>query len=284
MQERIKFTLFPEPAMVGKSNELPKKVFDKCVERWPRFKKRGRVGFTIDALSDSSELKEIIEFIEEQAGKIAKWSRFTGVFDDFKSYQLEGIRHFDLDEIEKADYCWCIPKKIITKSGYRHDDGILEVERGSIMAQSIGSTISGFTVLCTESIRQEIEKEGFVNVEFKPVNVSGKKPPKEPLWEISGHTHLPPVTNKLVNDRGEKPDDSARGCWVDDLFFPPLLTYNQNSLAKAVGGFDVGVTTEKWHSGIIARRSPFLICSKRFRLWCQDRGLKLDWVPVHMLK
>lgn len=282
MVERVKFTLFPEPAMMGKSNELPNKVFEQCVERWPEFKKAGKKGFTVDVPKDSAKLKEVIEFVEKQAGKVPKWSRFPAVFDDFGTYQLEGVREFDIADLAQADFFWCIPQKEIAKSGYRHDDGKLEVERGSIMAQPIGTTANGFTVLCVDSIRQELEKEGFANIEFKPVSVSGKKPPKEPLWELSGKEQLPPVANRLVNDQGEEPDASARGCWVDDLFFPPILTYTSKTLADVVESFDVAVTAEKWHSGIIARRSPFLICSKRFRSWCQDRGLKLDWVPVEV--
>ena len=282
MVERIKFTLFPEPAIIGKSNELPKDIFKYCTERWPQFKNAGKAGFTVDVERDSDVLEEIIEFIKAKTGKDANWSRFPAVYDDYTKYQLEGVRQFDEEDIEGADYYWCIPQKEIAKSGYRHDDGTLEVERGSIMAQPIGAAIDGFTVICIDSIRQEIENQNFLNVEFKPVTVIGKKPPKEPLWELVGKMSLPPIANKLVNDQGATPDESARGCWVEDLFYPPILTYKSDDLAQTIESFDIAHTAEKWHSGIIVRRSPFLICSKRFKVWCEDRKLKFDWIPVHV--
>ena len=281
MRKEIKFYFFRGYSdSRNLSNCLPEDVFDECVRRWPQFKKAGHVSFNVEVELGSDLAVSIIEFIRVRAGKEPDWKLFPSVYKEKGRYNISGRRVFEQNEIEKADYCWCIPKKTITKSGYRHDDGILEVERGSIMAQSIGSTISGFTVLCTDSIRLEIQKEGFLNIGFRNVKVSGKKPPKEPLWEIYGQSSLPAVTNKLVNDQGENSDDSARGCWIDDLFFPPILEYNEESLANEVGAFDVASTVEKWHSGVIARRAPFLICSKRFRLWCQDHGFKLDWVPV----
>jgi hypothetical protein len=283
MREDIKFHFFRGFSGAGSvSNCLPEDVFDACVERWPEFKKKGKATFDVVVEAQSQKAEEIIEFIRERAGKVPNWKRFPAVYDDENRYQLFGERHFEKQELAQADYFWCIPQKEIAKSGYRHDDGRIEVERGSIMAQPVGTTANGFTVLCIDAFRQELEKESFVNIEFKPVLVSGKKPPKEPLWELSGKKQLPPVANRLVNDQGEEPDESARGCWVDDLFFPTILTYTSKTLADVVESFDVAVTAERWHSGIIARRSPFLICSRRFRAWCQNRGLKLNWVPVQV--
>lgn len=283
MTELIQFYFLRGYEGVGSvSNCLPNDVFDECVQRWPRFKKKGNASFDVEIEADSALAREIMEFIRAQTGKTPNWKRFPAVYDENDRYQLFGKRIFSEEEISAAKYLWCIPKKQITKSAYRRDDGIIEIKRDSILSQPIGTTPSGFSVLCTEKLKNEIEAENFLNARFVPVEVTGKKPAVEYLWEIRGERTLPPLQNVLVNDQGKEPDDSARGCWVDDLFFPPILKYSLEILKEIIGEFDIADTNERWHSGILARRSPFLICSNRFRLWCQSHALKFDWAPVRL--
>ncbi len=125
-----------------------------------------------------------------------------------------------------------------------------------------------------------MESEAFVNLGFREVSVSGKKPPIEKIWEAVGAVDLPPVLNPLVNQEGNDPDKSKNGCWIDDLYFPPIPHFSRSAISAALPDFDVALTAERWHAGTLERRSAYVICSQRFRTWILARKYRCTFVPV----
>ena len=282
MLESISFSLFQKRTDLrgGRGNDLPPDVFAECVERWPQFKKPGKASFSVEAPKDSSVLFEILQFLKEN-GLTANWNRFPSVgYDEVNRFQLEGSREFDSEEIEKAEYLWCIPEDAISKDGYRHDDGRIELKRGGILKKQFGSTVSGFNLLCTNSCRRELESEAFTNLDFKEVSTTGQKPPIEELWEVVGKIDLPHVGNPTVNQDGNDPDRSKSGCWIDDLYFPPVPRFRRSVVFESLAVFDFALTSERWHAGPFERRSAYAICSQRFRSWIRTKKYRCRFIPV----
>lgn len=264
-------------------NKIPEEVFDECVSKWPQFKKAGNFHFNVYAEHDSTIIKEIISYIEERTAKRPLWQKFPFNYYDCNHYHIDGERYFEMDESQRADYFWCYGQKELTKTGFRQDNCLLEVERKSITDQAIGRSLGGFNILFKESIKELIFNQDFQNLVLKPVRVKGKLPPKELLWEVWSEKSLPSVLNPLVNELGEEPDESAHGCWVNDLYFPPVLKFNKAEVEAELGEFDVAITKERWYGGVWQRRSPYIIVSRRFREWCVKNKFKMIWVPVEMV-
>jgi hypothetical protein len=286
MKKTIKFSIFRElqSRLNYYANQLNHDEFNFLKQNYPEFCLFNRFEYTGDP--DSELTKSIINDLSKM-GRPANWNRFDG-----KSYaeriasmefRVQGERHFDKHEINNAEYLWCMPAKEIAKTGYRHDDEIREVERGSITALAIGSSVCGIDLICKDFTKFLMLAESFKNIALKTVRVSGKNPPKELLWEVWSEKSLPSVLNPLVNEHGEEPDESAHGCWVNDLYFPPVLKFNKAQVEAELGEFDVAITKERWHGGVWQRRSPYVIVSRRFREWCLMNKFKMTWVPVEMV-
>lgn len=282
MIESVTFSLFQRRTDVrgGRGHDLPPDVFAECVRRWPEFKKPGKASFSVEAPKNSPILHEILLLLEEH-GFTANWKRFPSVeYGEANRFQLEGRREFSSEEIAKADYLWCIPDDEISKDGYRHDNGTIEVKRGGILKKDFGSTATGFNLLCTDTCRRAMESEAFTNLNFREVSVTGKKPPVEDIWEVVGAVDLPPVGNPLVDQDGNDPDRSKSGCWIDDLYFPPVPLFLRSAVVTALPDFDIALTSERWHAGPFERRSAYAICSQRFRSWVLARKYHCRFVPV----
>jgi hypothetical protein len=282
----IKFSIFREgiSKLFPYANELKDDEYHIIKQKYPEACLSNRFEYKGDP--DSELTKFIINDLSKM-GRPANWNRFDGKsYTERKAsreFSIQGERHFNSLEIENADYFWCYAQKELTKGGFRQDSGILEVERKSITAQVIGRSLGGFNILFKESIKELIFNQDFQNLVLKPVRVKGKLPPKELLWEVWSEKSLPSVLNPLVNELGEEPDESAHGCWVNDLYFPPVLKFNKAQVEAELGEFDVAITKERWHGGVWQRRSPYVIVSRRFREWCLMNKFKMTWVPVEMV-
>lgn len=286
MRLSVKFSIYRQGVskLFPYANELNENEFDILRKKYPNACLSNRFEYQGDPESDLT--KSIIGDLSN-LGREANWTRFDGLTYQEKkaslTFQIHGERLFDKDEINNAEYLWCLPGKEIAKTGYRHDDGIIEVDKKSITTRAVGSTVSGFHMVCKETVKQLMIAESFTNLLFKPVRVAGKTPPKELLWEVWSEKTLPPVLNPLANERGEKPDVGKGGCWVNDLYFPPVLKYNKLEVENELGEFDIAITNERWHWGVWQRRSPYIIVSRRFREWCIINKFKMTWVPVEMV-
>ena len=293
MKQYVSFSLFPESGKPGRGGtEVSSPILSEMLERWPQFISPAKTSFMFNCDPNSETAKEVFEFLKFRADKQARFTRFPSIYDDPTQYQLQGAREFEIDEIDAAELLWCTAAKELSGSGFWEYDKSGDVrrrtiERGTIKKQPIGSSINGFDLLITDSSRREIEEQGFRNLRFEEVVVNGKKPPHEPIWMLMGSTPMPPVLNKLVNGEGNPPDSPTKGkftqgCWVDDLYFPPVYHYRRREVEATLGEFDVASTTERWHSGEYRRRTHHLICSQRFRRWCEARKWKMNWVPVEL--
>ncbi len=282
-------------------------AFDGFVSRWPKTLTVGRKSVNIREPIDSSRLQEMFAFLKEKAGKVPNWKRFPEFYNDPGRFQLRGEREFEKADLDAADYFVCVPLDFVVKGGCRLEGGRLSVKRSEIMRRIFGrALVSDFQLFCTEGFRERMEAEGFANLCFDPVEVSGNKPLEEPLWRILGQRPLLPVLNELVNDKGnpvtpgKSSDDSmhnggeetqgqdGQGCWVNDLFFPPLLRYRRQELESVMGPFDLAHTNETWFSGPANSRPPMVVCSRKFRDWCsrQKQGrqkLAVEWWPVELV-
>lgn len=283
MTEFVSFSLFEKGIDFrgGIPYDLPSNLFAECVNRWPQFKEPGKESFSVRAPKDSPFLHEILNFLEEH-GFTANWNRVQHVEDETNRFQLYGHREFSFEEIATAEYLWCIPEDFISINGYRHDDGTIEVKRRGILKKAFGRTASGLNILCTDTVRKAMEVEAFTNIEFREVLVTGKKPPVEKIWEVGGMVSLPPVCNPMVNEDVNEPDRSRKGCFIDDLYFPPVLHFRRSLVVDCLPQFDLALTHERWFGGVFERRSPFVVVSQRFRNWVTAYKCKCSFVPVIM--
>ncbi|MBK1791599.1 hypothetical protein [Persicirhabdus sediminis] len=262
---------------------LKEEAFEECVKRWPKFPQGGGPNLKIEVEYDSPIFHEIVQFIRESSGQEPYLKRFPSLPREEKDqYQIRGERKFTKSELDEATHLLAFPVNYISKYTARLPNGQIQLARRDIKSKPLGKSMTIGTCLCTDTVKNEMEAEGFKNLSFTEVDVKGKLPPKEPLWEIGGEQALPKVLNPLVNEEGKTPDHSVNGCWVDDIFFPPLLEFNESEVVARLGEFDVASTSERWCSGTFEKRSPFLICSQRFRQWCTSRKYKMNYFPVSL--
>jgi hypothetical protein len=292
MKLLVSFTIYPNSGNLRQAGrEVLPELFAEMVEKWPENLTPAKTGLTFAGDPDSAFILEVFKFLDKRAGKIPRFTQYPYIYDDPTQIPLQGTRVFEPSEIDAAPLLWCFPEKELSDSGLWEFDEIggrkLKVPRSSIKRQPIGESYGSFDFLCTDTSRREIEAAGFRNLHFEEVIVTGKKPPVEPIWMLLGERAMPPVLNRLVNGEGKPPDSPVarpikQGCWVDDLYFPPILRYRRREVEAAFGDFDISHTAERWRSGEYQYRSHNLICSQRFRRWCEERKWKLTWVPVEL--
>ncbi len=170
----------------------------------------------------------------------------------------------------------------------KDDEGNLSIKRSKVNQQLIGRAFPWEAPVCKDSLKVEMEAEGFVGLSFLPVALPGTKAAGEPVWAISADREMPALLNRMVNDDGTDHEPSEnRGCHVDDFYFPSLLRF-PIAHVRAMEPLDIAISKErprnKLGSGfkpeIVRKFDPFLIASRRFRQWCEKRKLKIEWWPV----
>jgi hypothetical protein len=135
--------------------------------------------------------------------------------------------------------------------------------------------------ICTQTIKDAMEAEGFVGFIFTSVTVEADRQPPEPLWEIWSDRLMPPMRCPLVDDDGNAVvnGDCSNGCYTAEVEQPPIYVYAPEDIA-AMAGVDAALTLEDFGPKAKLCEMRRLLVSQRFRQWALKRKLKLEYVPV----
>ncbi len=283
MRESISFVLFPEPSISGRSDELRVGDYGKAIARWPQFQNPNGLGFRVEAERNSPVLHDILQFLKE-CGKEPYLKRCPPRdMEDASHFGIQCKRIFEEKDINTVKLLVCSPRHLIASAGRHMTDGTLCVARAKILKRSFGRVLISGIPSCTDKLKNEISSQDFNGLSYRPIIVDGKLPPMEQLWEVWSDVKLPPMENRLIDEKGEDfhPTES-KSCVLEDLCFPPQLCFKEESV-KVLGNVDVAVTHEHLGWGPRHTREPFLIVSQRFRRWCESRKLKTDWWPVTLI-
>lgn len=292
MKELITFT--PRLA-AGHSSEdrgyLAPLLFAELQRRWPQFFPEHPNLMRVEGAMDDPVVNQVISFLREN-GREPYWKNYPSCpFEHPHLYPVVGKRVFEPEDHAKAEYFVFMPQGEIAKRGIKEDNGHLRVKRADVRSQLIGDVPSWNTRVCRDSLRKAMEAEKFAGLTFKPAEVIGKKAQDEALWVVTSDRKMPPLLNRTVHEDGtDYVPGTIMGCYVDDFYFPPLFRFSCEQVRK-MEPLDVVVTTEhrypkqgQYFTGdpmkLTLKYDPYIIVSRRFRLWCEKRKLKIEWWPV----
>ncbi len=241
-------------------------------------------------------LHEVISELERLGHRPCLEQYPSCAFEDATFYRVWGKRKLDSDDLNAAEYFRFHCQKPIARYGsYSGSDGRIQVERKALTKQQIGQVVLFEIPVCTDSFREEIQRELFIGPSFREVSPKTSQTLPQPYWQLWSDREMPPLLNRLVHmtDGSEfVPENRIKGCAVDDFYFPPLLRFSAVEV-HAMGPFDFALTRERFGSGdlIVDYKTkqpvfplpvhvPYLIVSKRFREWCMKQKLRIDWYPV----
>lgn len=282
MKELLRFTLYPGQCVSGASYSIPEALFSECIAKWPQFHKMPRNAFDVEVERDSQLMHEIFDYLKNHAGKAPNWNHWNAVMDVEELFSVSGRRIFDMNDIKEAEYFDCWPAKNIVVHAARRDDGNLYVKRSEIRKQPIGRGLGQLRTMCSGEMRSKFESEKFSQIQFNEVYSDKDGSALEGLFEISSKLSMPAVKNAVIDQFGNPVDSDSKGCYIKDLYHPWYLQFDRAHV-QAMGEFDVAITSERWGGGVFPRRTPRLICSKRFKHWCDGQKLKIQWFPVGLV-
>lgn len=208
-------------------------------------------------------------------------------------------------EYDDGDFCYATYLRLVHTSKLCDDrkrdaEGRLIVEAWRLTPELRMGCVLFEAAVVSDKLRQTIEKEGFIGVAFRPLNLIPASEvmdirnskgdvrrvtpqdqehleKKGQFWELTSSLILPPIEPTRLLSRDEKPfaGDYSKGVWLKDDYAPPELHYRERALRK-VEPFDFGLTFEN----IPEERWP--VVSQRFRQFCIREKLKTDWFPVRI--
>ena len=273
---------------------FPEELLNQCRSRWPELFPsvmewcRDGACIGVGAPKTARVVEEAIAFLR-QHGREPYLQKYPSCpYEHPTLYPVGGKRRFEPKDVDEAEYLILVPQKVITTDATKDNEGNLSIKRSKVNRQLIGKAFPSMAPVCKDFLKTEMESEGFNGLAFRSVNLPGTKALVEPVWAMSADREMPALLNRIVNDDGTdyEPNEN-RGCHVDDFYFPSLLRFPAVHV-RAMEPFDAAITKErehhKWHSHftpeIVKRFEPFLIVSRRFRKWCDQRKLKIEWWPV----
>ena len=278
MKQILEFNLFEATRSFRESGEnLPEWLLSELQQRWPQFFPHGPTGMIFVADENDSVFQEVVGFLRlhNREPYLKRRPSLVNVPELRAShYQVEGKRLFEFQDYEQAKFFRFNFMQWIAKSGRRKPDGLLQVSTEEVTDELIGGVGSWGAKGCAESLKIEMQTQKFVGLKFRPIEIVGKA--LTPLWEPWSDKVMPAVLNRLVNSDGADFDSTQHRCCVPDDFYQPYLLRFPAAKVHELGNFDVAVTQNQF--GI--PRDNTLIVSRRFRDWCEQRGLKILWYPV----
>lgn len=249
-------------------SDLPEDVYQILTTRWPQFAERH--SFKVSLPSDSSELCEILSFLEAN-GFSSNWLRYPTVKrNDTGRFQLSGLRIFDNEELDVAPYLHVVPEDEIAVAGGHQDDGRIFVKSRSIIKRvPFGRVFGSSTSVCSDTFRHQLEAEAFSHLVFRDLQNAGSV-----IWQLWSDLHLPQMLNLFFDD-----NDPNYGLMINDLFYPPIPRFRTSEF-KAVPEFDFAITEDRIGGGAERSRDPLLIISQRVRKFLDGLGIKNQYIPI----
>ena len=255
--------------------------FRLLVAAYPEYKKNEVDWWEVLLPENDPKLAAILEFINNLGllpyTKSHPWYRKVGKPNLFlikKMYEFTPHEYNDAPFLEMAGE--------IEMGEHKHlhfDSPILVRVKSKI--PPIGRAEGAKGPICTQTIKQAMETEGFKGFTFTPVVVGGSRQSSEPLWEIWSNCMMPPMCSPLVDDDGTPviPDHYANGCHPAESEFPHIYRYTSEAIAS-MAGVDAAVTHEDFGPKTKLCEMRRLLVSQRFRQWALKNKINLNYDPI----
>jgi len=253
-------------------------------------------GFGLKASIDDPLFRKV-EAAIVKAGLVKRFYSETPINNQY----FYGVsRAYENSDFDAAQYLRLVHASKLCDDQKRDSEGRLILEAWRLTPELRMGCVLFEAAVVSDKLRQAMEKEGFIGVAFRPLNLI---PASESMdvrnskgdvrrvtpqdqdhlekegkyWELTSSTILAPIEPSRLLGRDEKPfaGDYSRGVWLKDDYPPPELRYRESALRK-VEPFDLALTFEN----IPEERWP--VVSQRFRQFCVREKLKTDWFPVRI--
>lgn len=262
---------------------LPGDIFDDLATIFPERLIRPDY-FMFDLEVGSEDQRRLFSFLQQYANlRPRQTSVQIGGYIKNQTFSVRGRRVFSSADINESPFCMLLVPKSMGESSYQ-EDGAPTFERRYLKLQSIGRG-SQNEIFCSDAMMRQIQRENFVGVEFRKVVVTGRGLPKrnEPIWQPWSGYELPSMLNERLDLDGcllDINDDKSRGCYLNDIFYPPLIKYPKEELPE-IGGFDLVMSRERFGSRSDRKhRVPFLFVSTKLRKWFESSKIRVEFSPV----
>lgn len=242
---------------------------------------------------DSEVTKKFIYILEGKLGrKVCFLDDKNAERRKRSSLTISLTRIFSEEEVNSASHFFCEgAKRIVDLDMPRYWEVPFPEEPLSYQSISkakighVGDSGFGYKILCKEEIYEKMFIEEFSGLNFREHLIASKRGKEKKLWELVSNETLARMRNKIRNEKGEEIEYSENGnCFILDRALPPALYYDERDL-KSVAHLDFCFTYERFGDHVEGQhtdrtRFPMVITSQRFRKWCVERKLPLDFSPI----
>jgi len=284
MKKLLKFLLIKresgEPLRHGKPEP---KVFDRIAKRFPEWVDERKISFKVVMEADDLKLAKLMNFLEHELGLralVTESASLNARHDDDQTFVVKTSYEFDEQDIEDAKFLVMSMQVEVGSEGYNGKDWDQRgLQRARRRLPLIGHV--GCAQVCTNAVREELEREGFGGLDFLPVLVHDPRYRQGDFWRIWANRSMPKVSMPLCDAEGNPVKvDYSTGCYPDEIILNQrILKYRAVDLA-AMSGTDFALTAEKWGSPKARIEREVLVVSQRFRQWCLKKNVQAKWTPV----
>lgn len=202
--------------------------------------------FKVELLAADPRLADVLDFIVQYLGlKPCFYRSETRKMEENQWFEVQTQYTLEKHEIEDALFYQVSPVREMGNASREKigDRDIVQFIRNS--PPKIGYI--GFSgMCCLASLRNEFQQEGFIGLDFLPVEVRDPRYGPGDLWWVWASRTMPRTSMAVVDDDANSvKDDYSTGCWLDDAYAP--LQYHASDLV-AMAGVDFALTVEKWNS------------------------------------
>ena len=253
--------------------------------------------FELDLPQDDPRTKAALTILST-AG-LRPWTDHSREIERTHEFRLTLRREYTHKDFERCDLLELGPSRdAVVEYAWRDNEGLIQLPGNELKKRfDFASCLFGWFVV-PERVKHLLKESGLKNIVFKTtipmIKSQGERLQLpnwsywgKPWWELDSDFTMPPLApNLMFTDRDGKPvrqGDFSNGFHVKEgLYAPPELHYRKSDLAN-LRPFDLARTYEPFGNRQGYDRGDCkLIVSQRFYQFCQEHGLKADWVPVRI--
>ncbi len=239
-------------------------------------------GFYYRFLANDSRLSTILTLLENSGLKPWRQIESRNLKSEF--YFAHG-RHYEAEDFEAFSLLQTLGDRKLQNYIWPADDGTLQVKQPYFKRKKLIDVANIHSLLVSADIRSGLEQAGFRGMVFKPVVPQEQDAvvPLDNLWELTSDQRMPPLSDycTFFDEQGNPVKGSAETGYqyIEDFYPINELHYPTESVRE--WPWDFALTHELFSYGGTRHRRR-LVVSKRFYNFCQERKLKLDWIPVRI--
>ncbi len=204
---------------------------------------------------------------------------------------------YSKQDIEAAPFFQVMAKQSIAETHFEHmfEHGGYPIVKSSIKKCPIGFPGYGQKIACNHELMLAMQSQNFNGLEFDELPRIGESKKEYPrIYNLTSGVKFPPLSCRFTGENYEPlssyPEEGS--CHIQDSCLWQRLTYKHTVIQEMLD-IDFAMTMETFGhvtppekseapDDFVYRR-PCLIASQRFKKWCDQNKLKLDWFPVDIL-